>query len=65
MTADEVNTVIAALRRGGIQIVELHNHGLAEQPRLFYLHFWAVNNAVTLAQGLRPALQATKLAPPH
>jgi hypothetical protein len=41
----------------------LHNHGLTEQPRLFYMHFWAVDDAVTLARGLRPALDATNLKP--
>lgn len=63
MTADEVQNVIAALRRGGIQIVEVHNHSLDEQPRLFYLHFWAVDDAVALAKALRPALEATNLKP--
>jgi Domain of Unknown Function (DUF1259) len=61
MTGNEVQNVIAALRRGGIDIVEVHNHGLAEQPRLFYMHFWAVNDAVALARALRPALDATNL----
>jgi len=59
MTAEEVQQVIAALRSGGIQIVTIHNHGLNEQPRLFYLHFWAVDDAATLARALRPALDAT------
>ena len=64
LTAPEVQKVIQALRAGNIQIVELHNHGLAEQPRLFYMHFWAVDDAVTLAKALRPALDATNLQPP-
>jgi hypothetical protein len=63
MTGNEVQKVIAALRQGGIEVVEVHNHGLAEQPRLFYMHFWAVNDAVTLARTLRPALDATNLKP--
>lgn len=63
MTGNEVQKVIAALRHGGIDIVEVHNHGLDEQPRLFYLHFWAVNDAVALARALRPALDATNLKP--
>ena len=63
MTGTEVQKVIAALRQGGIEIGEVHNHGLEEQPRLFYLHFWAVNDAVTLARALRPALDATNLKP--
>jgi hypothetical protein len=62
MTAPEIQSVIQALRRGGIAIVELHNHSLDEQPRLFYMHFWATGDATALAQGLRPALDATNLA---
>jgi hypothetical protein len=57
----EVQKVIEALRAGNIRIVELHNHGLTEQPRLFYMHYWAVDDAVTLAKALRPALDATNL----
>jgi Domain of Unknown Function (DUF1259) len=61
LTDTEVQKVIQALRAGNIRIVELHNHGLAEQPRLFYMHYWAVDDAVTLAKALRPALDATNL----
>ncbi|HEY6794862.1 MAG TPA: DUF1259 domain-containing protein, partial [Kineosporiaceae bacterium] len=64
LTADETQKVIEALRRGGISIVELHNHTLDEQPRLFYMHFWAAADAVTLAHTLRTALDATNLTPP-
>nr|WP_285562925.1 DUF1259 domain-containing protein [Streptomyces hygroscopicus] len=63
MTAPEVQKVIRALRKGGIDIVELHNHTLNDQPRLFYMHFWATGDGVTLARALRPALSATALAP--
>lgn len=64
LTAPEVQKVIQALRAGNIQIVELHNHGLTEQPRLFYMHYWAVDDAVTLSKTLRPALDATNLQSP-
>ncbi len=64
LTAPEVQKVIQALRAGNIQIVELHNHGLTEQPRLFYMHYWAIDDAVTLAKTLRPALDATNLQSP-
>jgi hypothetical protein len=64
LTDPEVQKVIQALRAGNIQIVELHNHGLTEQPRLFYMHFWAVDDAVALAKALRPALDATNLQQP-
>lgn len=59
MVADEVQPVIQALRRGGIQTVELHHHMLDDDPRLFYLHFWANDDANTLAGTLRQALDAT------
>lgn len=64
MTAPEVQKVIQALRKGSIDIVELHNHSLDDQPRLFYMHFWATADGVTLAKALRPALDATNLVPP-
>jgi len=64
LTDPEVQKVIQALRAGNIQIVELHNHGMTEQPRLFYMHFWAVDDAVALARTLRSALDATNLQQP-
>jgi hypothetical protein len=48
MTGPEVQNVIGALRKGGIAIVEVHNHSLTDNPRLFYLHFWAVKTASPL-----------------
>jgi hypothetical protein len=63
MTAPEVQKVIQGLRAGNIAIVELHNHSLTDDPRLFYLHYWAVDDAVTLAKAMRPALDATNLKP--
>jgi hypothetical protein len=63
MTASEVQNVIVALRAGSIQVVELHNHSLDDQPRLFYLHFWGIDDGVTLAQGLAAAVQATNVHP--
>ncbi|MCC3778353.1 DUF1259 domain-containing protein [Streptomyces sp. UNOB3_S3] len=59
MTADEIQDVIRALRKGGIDIVELHHHSLDEQPRLFYMHFWATADGATLAKALRAAVDAT------
>ena len=56
MTAEEVNPVIKALRAGGIEITALHSHMLDEEPRLFFMHFWANDDAIKLAEGLRAAL---------
>src|SRR5262245_11364148 len=36
----EVNPVARALRQHGIDVTALHNHGLQDSPRLFYMHFW-------------------------
>jgi hypothetical protein len=59
LTSDEVNPVIAALRANGIEVTALHSHMLDEQPRLFFMHFWAVDDALKLARGLRAALDKT------
>jgi hypothetical protein len=56
MAAGEVNPVIRALRDNGIEVTALHSHMLGEQPRLFFMHFWANDDAVKLARGLRAAL---------
>src|SRR5580704_16381838 len=58
MIASEVNPVIKALRSGGIEVTALHSHMLDEQPRLFFMHFWANDDAVKLAKTLRTALDA-------
>ncbi len=59
LLANEVNPVIKALRENGIDIASLHNHMLDEEPRLFFLHFWAYGDASTLAKGLKAALVQT------
>jgi hypothetical protein len=59
LTNDEVNPVIKALRANGIEVTALHSHMLDEQPRLFFMHFWAVDDALKLARGLRAALDRT------
>jgi hypothetical protein len=56
MTAAEVNPVIRALRAGGIKVTALHSHMLDETPRLFFMHFWANDDAIKLATALRAAL---------
>ena len=58
----EVNAVIKALRQNGIEVTAIHSHMLMEEPRLFFMHFWANDNAVKLAKGLRAALDLTNSA---
>lgn len=56
LTGDEVNPVLKAMQDNNIEITALHSHMLSEQPRLFFLHFWANDDAQKLAKGLRAAL---------
>jgi Domain of Unknown Function (DUF1259) len=56
MVSSEVNPVIKTLRASGIEVTALHSHMLDEQPRLFFMHFWANDDAIKLAKGLREAL---------
>jgi hypothetical protein len=56
LTAAEVNPVLHALRANGIEVTALHNHMLDDQPRLFFMHFWANDDAQKLAKGVRAAL---------
>jgi hypothetical protein len=59
LVAKEVNPVIKVLRQNGILVTALHSHMLDEQPRLFFMHFWANDDALKLGKGLRSALDQT------
>jgi hypothetical protein len=63
LLAQEVAPVMRALTRNGIEVTALHNHMLTENPRLFFMHFWADADAGTLARGIRAALDLMNLAP--
>jgi hypothetical protein len=62
LTGEEVNPVIKVLRASGIEVTAIHSHMLTEQPRLIFMHFWAHDDAVKLARGLRTALDRTASA---
>jgi hypothetical protein len=62
LAAEEVNPVLKTLRENGIEVTALHSHMLMEQPRLFFMHFWANDDALKLARGLRAALDKTARA---
>jgi len=59
LAGSEVNPVIQALRANGIEVTALHSHMLDEEPRLFFMHFWANDDALKLAKGIRAALDKT------
>ena len=62
LTAKEVNPVLHALRENGIEVTAVHNHMLDDEPRLFFMHFWANDDAAKLAKGLRAALDKVNVA---
>ena len=62
VTGDEVNPLIRALRANDIEVTAIHSHMLGEQPRLFFIHFWANDDAIKLARGIRAALEKTAIA---
>jgi len=55
----EVNAVAKTLRQHGVDVTAIHNHALMDTPRLFYMHFWANDDPVKLAQALKAALDQT------
>jgi hypothetical protein len=61
--ATEVNPLISTLRTNRIEVTAIHNHMLGDEPRMFFVHFWANDDAVRLAQGVRAALDKTNVAP--
>jgi hypothetical protein len=62
LTGEEVNPVSKVLRDNGIEVTAIHSHMLTEQPRLIFMHFWANDDAIKLAKGLRAALDKTASA---
>jgi Domain of Unknown Function (DUF1259). len=62
MTGKEVGRVMKVLQDNGIQAIALHSHALDDMPRLFYMHFWANDDALKLAKVLRSALDVTNSA---
>src|SRR6185437_8205284 len=59
LLAEEVNPVVRALTENGIDVTAIHSHMLFDNPRLFMLHFWAIDNPEKVAKGLKAALDKT------
>src|SRR5882762_5093343 len=62
VTGEEVNPLVRTLRANGIEVTAIHSHMLTEQPRMIFIHFWANDDAVKLAKGVRAALEKTAIA---
>jgi hypothetical protein len=56
LIGSEITPVLKALRENGIEVTALHSHMIDEQPRLYFMHFWANDDAQKLARGLKAAL---------
>lgn len=63
LRATEVSAVMRALRAAGIEPTALHSHMLDEEPRLLFMHFWGNDDALSLARGLRTALNRAGAKP--
>ncbi len=61
LLASEVNPVMKTLRQHGIEVTALHSHMVDETPRLYFMHFWANDDAQKLAQGVRAAVDLANL----
>jgi len=59
LVGSEVNPVLKSLRQQGIEVTALHSHMVDETPRMYFMHFWANDDAVKLAKALRGALDKT------
>ena len=62
LIGSEVTEVVKTLRANGIDVTAIHSHMLTEEPRIIFLHFWANDDALKLAKGLRAALDKTASA---
>jgi len=60
MLEKELQSVLKALRRAGINVVAIHNHVEEESPRIVFLHYWGVGSTSDLAKGLKTALDTQK-----
>jgi len=62
LIASEVNPVVKALRENGIEVTAIHNHMLSDEPRAFFMHFWANDDAEKVAKGIKAALDKINVA---
>ena len=40
MLASEVQPVLKALRKNGLDVVAIHHHMTGTQPTIYFLHYW-------------------------
>src|SRR5438270_59896 len=62
VTEDELQSVLKAIRVGGISIVAIHSHMTHEQPRILFFHYWGRGPAKKLAEAIQGAILASGLS---
>lgn len=60
METKEVDQIVRILRVNHVAITALHSHMVGENPRLYFMHFWANDNVAKLAPAMRAALDRIK-----
>jgi hypothetical protein len=65
MTESELQTVLKAMRKEGINIVAIHHHMSGEEPRILFLHYWGKGEAAQLAQAFKHVLDAQTAVKKH
>jgi hypothetical protein len=60
ITGDRVGPVLGALTANGITATALHSHLIGEEPKIYYMHFWADAPLPDVLKGLRAALDAAR-----
>jgi hypothetical protein len=63
LLGSEVNPILKTLRQNGIEVTALHSHMIDDSPHLFFMHFWATDDAQRLARALRSAIDRANLKP--
>jgi hypothetical protein len=58
MLAHEINPVLRALRKNGLNVVAIHHHMTGGQPTVYFLHYWGTGPVDKLANGFKAALNA-------
>jgi hypothetical protein len=60
VVGSKVAPVFTALTTHGITTTAVHSHLVGEEPRIYYMHFWADGPLTDVLQGLRAALDAAR-----
>lgn len=56
MLETEIQPVLKALRKNGLDVVAVHHHMAGDRPLVIFLHYWGRGPAEKLAVGFRAAL---------